>query len=302
MYPDILNPVELIDHTFLFIIGADLVILLGITLFMLYCVFRFHHSRHPEPDSTDYNLTLEIAWTVIPTILVMAMFYYGWSGFRAMRTVPPNALPIKVTGKMWSWQFEYENGKIHDEMVVPQGRPIKAIISSHDVLHSFYIPAFRLKMDAVPGMETIAWFIPERVGSFTIYCAEFCGDQHSSMISQVQVLSAEAYAAWLNTREQKFSGIEEGKRLTRVHGCLVCHSLDGSLMVGPGFKGLFGKETAVLKAGNELCIKEDEAHLLSSILDPEADIVKGFDPNMPKSEGLSADDAAKIVEFIKFLK
>jgi cytochrome c oxidase subunit 2 len=169
--------------------------------------------------------------------------FSGWSGLKPSERFRRSP-PVKAA-KMWSGALSMRTEKL---MTAGRaGKPVKVIISSEDVLHSFYVPAFRLKMDAVPGMDTYAWFKQDIIGSYTIYCAEYCGLKHSAMISEVQVLSPQEFESWYNAKDQHVSDLEAGKKLLRVQGCLSCHSLDGSPLVAPTFKGLFGKETVVEK-------------------------------------------------------
>ncbi|MBF0545465.1 MAG: cytochrome c oxidase subunit II [Candidatus Riflebacteria bacterium] len=302
MYPIFLSPGDQIDQTFLFIIGVSLVILLGLVLFTLFCLYKYHHSRNSQAEYIQGNLILEITWTVIPVLLVIPMFYFGWSGFKASRTVPKDAFPVTAIAKQWAWRFEYPNGKVYNELWVPQGKPIKVSIVSEDVLHSFYVPAFRIKRDAVPGMENFTWFRQDKIGTYTLYCAEYCGLQHSEMITQIAVLSPGEFENWYSKADTSLSIPERGLKALRMQGCLSCHSLDGTQLSAPTFKGLFGKETIVIKDGMEITVHEDITHLKSSILDPQMDIVKGFPPIMPTPKGLSNDDLDAMIEFIKTLR
>jgi cytochrome c oxidase subunit 2 len=168
------NFVEGVDLAFTIILGASIFFLIAITIVMIYFVLRYRKSRNPEASQIHGNNRLEIIWTVIPTILVLVMFYYGWMGYKPMREVPDDAIPIKVYGQMWSWSYEYENGKISDKLVVPLDKAVKLDLISRDVLHSFYIPAFRIKEDVVPGYENYMWFIAQEEGTYDVFCAEYC--------------------------------------------------------------------------------------------------------------------------------
>src|SRR4051812_47859860 len=151
---------QVIDPVFKFIFGASLVLLLGITVVMIYFVVRYHRSRSPKPTSpANGNLWLEIIWTGLPTLLVLAMFYYGWSGYLSLRNVPPGAMEITADARMWSWNFKYANGRTSNKLYVPAGKPIKVELASSDVLHGFYLPTFRVKRDVVPGMKNHVWFV-----------------------------------------------------------------------------------------------------------------------------------------------
>ena len=293
---------EAIDPIFIFIFGACLLLLIGITAAMAIFVIRYHRSRAPEPTSTvDGNHLLELIWIVLPTILVMAMFYYGWAGFMALRNVPKGALDVTATARMWSWNFAYPNGKTSPKLYVPVGKPVRVELASVDVIHGFFVPAFRVKRDVVPGMSNYVWFVAPKVGSYDIYCAVYCGTSHSSMISTVEALPEAEFTTWLQQAPAGGKGVD-AKALLEQNGCLGCHSLDGSQGAGPSFKGIFGRSTVVVTGGKERTIPADEAYLRRSITDPQADVVKGFQPIMPAFPDLKDDDMKVLIEYLKGIK
>ena len=268
-----------VDSVFLFIMGIAVTLLVGVTGVMIYFVIHYSRKRNPNPEDIEDNILLEVTWTVIPTILVLLIFYYGWTGFKHMRAVPENAMLVKVTARMWSWLFSYENGKQSDVLKVPLMRPVKLVMSSQDVIHSLFIPAFRIKEDAVPGRETHLWFLPDETGTFDLFCTEYCGVGHSSMITKVVVMTGPEFDAWYT---HAGNAGRHGIELLQEKGCLGCHSTDGSRKVGPTFKAIFGRKERVVTNGKEREITIDEAYLRQSVLDPQADIVKGYPPVMPK--------------------
>jgi cytochrome c oxidase subunit 2 len=236
-----------------------------------------------------------------------------------MRTVPPDAMPVKVTAREWSWTFDYENGKETNVLKVPIRRPIKLLITSADVLHSLYIPAYRIKEDCVPGMETHLWFLPDELGSYDLFCTEYCGVGHSSMITTVEVLSEKDFEAWYQGKEEikeataaqtGVTGVKgkeaphaAGSELLTVKGCLACHTTDGTPKIGPTFKGIFGKKETVVRDGKEREVVVDEAFIKQSILQPEIDRVKGFPPIMPSHKGVLTDvEIKEIIDYVKELK
>jgi cytochrome c oxidase subunit 2 len=297
----LLSTTDAVDPVFLFIFAACLVLLIGITLAMVWFVIRYHRSRAPEPTSQmEGSLWLEIVWTALPTLLVLAMFYYGWSGYLTLRSVPPGALQATAVARMWSWSFQYQNGKVSDKLFVPVGKPIQVNIESKDVLHGFYVPAFRIKRDAVPGMKNHVWFVAQRPGSYDIFCSQYCGSAHSSMISTVEAIPQAQFDAWL--KEGKGGAPHPGQALLEKHGCLGCHSLDGSKKVGPTLKGVFGSKVPVTKGGKQSVVLADEAYLRESILVPSAAIVEGFPPIMPVTSDLPEADLKAMVEYLKELK
>jgi cytochrome c oxidase subunit 2 len=192
------SSVQQVDTAFIVIIGISLVLLALITGVMIYFVIRYRRSRNPEPSDIRGDWRLEAAWTVIPALIALGMFYIGWDSYLGLRTVPKGALEVQVIGQQYSWVFIYPNEKVTvGELVVPGGKAVKLNIGSEDVLHSLYIPAFRVKVDAVPGMETYAWFQADRPGTFTILCAEFCGEAHADMTALLRIVPEEEYLAWL---------------------------------------------------------------------------------------------------------
>jgi cytochrome c oxidase subunit 2 len=293
-----------VDAVFIFIFGVTIFFLVGVTLVMVYFAYRYNRKRHPQPQpSPSHNFLLEFIWTAIPTLIFVAMFYYSWSGYLALRQVPLDAIPVKAIGRMWTWTFEYENGKTSDKLVVPVGRAVKVEIISTDVLHSFYVPAFRVKRDAVPGMNTYAWFRAPGPGSYDIFCAEFCGVGHSSMISTVEAVTEAEFNQWY--QEVKPVAVEDkaaGKDLLTRYGCLACHSLDGSKRIGPTFKGIYGRETVVIHQGREETITVDDGYLKRSIIQPQVDIVKGYPPVMQSFSDMPEKDIEDILGYLKTLE
>lgn len=295
---------EAIDPVFMFIFGACLVLLLGITVTMAAFVVRYHRSRAPQPTSqAEGNLWLEITWVVLPTMLVLAMFWYGWKEYLVLRAVPAGALPVTATARMWSWEFRYEGGKTSSKLYVPVGKPVRVELVSTDVIHGFFLPAFRVKRDVVPGMSNYAWFVATKPGSYDLFCSEYCGTQHSAMVTTVEALPEEQFAAWLAKGATDGGAAKiDGKKLAAEKGCLGCHSLDGSPGVGPSFKGIMGRSQLVVTKGAERTITVDDAYLKLSLVDPPADVAKGFQPIMPPFANLKKEELEALVEFIKAVK
>lgn len=301
----LITTTEAIDPVFMFLFGACLVLLLGITAAMAVFVVRYHRSRAPQPTSqVESNLWLEMVWTLLPTLLVLAMFWYGWKGYLVLRTVPKGALEVTATARMWSWSFAYANGTTSPRLYVPVGRPVRVNLVSSDVIHGFFLPAFRVKRDVVPGMPNHAWFVAARPGTYDLFCSQYCGTGHSAMITTVEALPPKAFVEWLEQAAggtEKRGGIDGGK-LAQEKGCLGCHSLDGSPGVGPGFKGIMGRRATVISSGVERTITVDETYLRQSILDPRADVVKGFQPIMPAFGDLTKEEVEALVEFLAGVK
>ncbi len=296
------NFVEGVDLSFYIILGISAFFLVGITATMIYFVIRYSRKKNPKATNIKGSNTLEIIWTVIPTILVLVMFYYGWVGYQPMRAKPENAITINAHGQMWSWSFEYEDGRRSEELVVPLNKPVILELISHDVLHSLYIPAFRIKEDLVPGRDNWMWFKAQEVGEFDILCAEYCGERHSYMLSKVRVLPEEEYETWYKEKLGK-SDDPPGLQILKQNACISCHSLDGSEIVGPTFKGLWGRNEVVSTDGKEREITVDRDYIVRSIYQPNADVVEGFNAGQMISYEniISEEQIDQIIEYLKTL-
>lgn len=302
MNPTLVTTTQAVDTAFYVIFAICAVMLAGIAVAMAWLVWRYNRKRQPVPLSQkDHNLWLEVTWTVIPTVLVMVMFWYGWEGYLSLRRIPDGALEIRGTARMWSWFFTYANGKSADKLYVPVGQPVKIRLESEDVLHSFYVPAFRVKRDTVPGMTTWVWFVAEQPGSYDLFCAEYCGVAHSAMVTTVEALPAAEFQAWLESGAT-LDPVEQGAILAQQHGCLGCHSVDGSARVGPTFKGLAGSSRPVVQGGKELTVTADTAYLVRSLRAPAAEVVVGYPPIMPGYAGLTDDEVTTLITWLETLR
>jgi cytochrome c oxidase subunit 2 len=295
---------EVVDQVFFYILAITVFLLGLITFLMVYFVIRYQRKRNPQPSDIHENTWLEIIWTVVPTLLVLTMFYYGLTGFNFLKKAPADALKVKVIARQWSWLFEYENGTKSTELKVPVGKPVKLSLTSQDVIHGFYAPAFRIKQDVVPGMTNTLWFQSTEVGTFDVFCTQYCGLQHATMVTKIKVLPVEEFNQWYQKGKEEIEaskGKPRGTQLYQEKGCMACHSIDGTPRVGPTLKGLFGKTITVMTDGKERNITADEAYLRKSILEPNADVVKGFPPVMPP-EKMTKDEIDKFIHYIKELK
>jgi cytochrome c oxidase subunit II len=199
MFSGVQSHALVVDDIAGFILWADIILFLIVVGAMFLFVFKYHKKRHPRAVNIHGNVPLEVMWTVIPVILVLYMFYLGWTGYIQTRIVPKDAMPVKVIGRQWSWSFEYANGKTSDSMYVPLGRPIKCLITSVDVIHGFYIPSFREKQDALPGRVRFLMLYPEQVGNYEITCSQYCGLNHALMETRLVVLPVDKFNRWLNS-------------------------------------------------------------------------------------------------------
>jgi len=315
----------LYDYIFYFSAAAFIAVIGAIVYFLIR-----YNRRRSNPELTPYiegHPILETSVMVLLFVVVMAIFYIGWRDYRVMLKTPPHSMEVNITGRQWLWDIEYPNGRhLTNELVVPKGKPVKLIMTSADVLHSFFIPDFRLKRDIVPGTYVTLWFNATQTGEHQVFCAEYCGTSHSGMLAKVRVMEEEEYARWMNTWEwEKQLGIstavaaspsgsapgkpgepvaalspaERGQKLSSEKGCTACHTSTGAKLVGPSFKGIFGHEVE-LENGQK--VLADENYLRESIVEPNAKMVKGYQPLMPTFKGtLTDDEITSLIAYIKSL-
>lgn len=296
-----------VDNLFYFIFwlsGIFFAVLIAVTIYLLIKYKKSDSNPLPTPSPT-HNTKMELAWSIIPFILVMIIFAWGYVGWMETSIAPKGAKEIYVTGRKWFWEFNYpkEDLKVSHEMVIPVNTPIKLIMTSKDVIHSFFIPNARAKRDVLPNRYTTYWFEATEKGSFQIFCTEYCGDQHSTMLATLHVLSQEEYDEWVEKEKFGNDGLALdvlGKKLYSSQGCSGCHSIDGNNGVGPTWKGVYG-ETRVLVDGSSVVM--DENYIRESILQPGAKVAKGFAPVMPSYAGSLKDkEISALIEYIKSLK
>lgn len=292
------------DILFYVIFWLSVALMVGLILFGFFFIISGKRIKKNQlaTKQITHNIKLEIIWTIIPTIIVMIIFVWGFKEYLVMRTIQPNSLEIYVTGKKWFWEFTYPNGKkTIDELVIPVNQPIKLIMSSYDVLHSFYLPNLRVKRDVIPNRYTILSFEATKLGNYNIFCTEYCGDQHSKMIGVLKVVDDQDYTSFL--KEVDFDDTiplsESGKKIYVKKGCNACHSIDGSNMVGPTWKNLYNKNRNFTDGTSA---KADEVYLKESIFYPQRKIVNGYQPVMPSYQGLLVDkEIEALIEYIKEL-
>lgn len=304
-----------VDAVFFFILVLCVAFLIFITSALIYFVIRYNRKRHPRGKDIEGNFWLEFAWTAIPTVIFVLMFVYGWTNYRYMREVPREAMVIEVTGRQWAWTFKYPNGKQTSELLLAVDRPVKLELHSLDVIHGFFIAAFRIKQDVVPGKVNYTWFAPTQLGSFDIECTVICGASHAIMNSKAIVLPVSEFEQWyfsdasaLPARPAAKPGPAADRSAAAAiaildqKACSACHSTDGSPMVGPTLRGLYGKKGVVVDAGgSEREVTVDEAYLLRAIRDPASEIAKGYPPAMPATP-MQESEIRQLVAFIKTLQ
>lgn len=314
-----------VDNLFGFIWGLSFLLGLSVVIPMLWAIWRFHGSRGHKALPTKDNHLLELTYTVLPMIPIVVMFVWGFDAFMKGTIAPENSIRVRASARQWAWSFKYPNGfTSDDELIVPVNQSVQVVLSSSDVLHSFFVPEFRVKRDAVPGMFSTTWFRATKEGTYQIYCAEYCAAPeeaegapvaaappggvtpiresekgHAGMRGIVRVVSAEEYAR-LTTPQAIDPTPENGMRLFASKGCNSCHSIDGSRLVGPSMKGLFGRSESLADGS---AVDVDENYLRESLLVPGAKVVAGYPPVMPAFKGLLSDpEVEAITEYIKTLK
>lgn len=306
MFEELSNFNQGVDLAFVIIIGISLFFLVALTGIMIFFAVKYSRKRNPVPTQIEESTKLEVLWIVIPTILVLLMFYYGWIAFSPMRNVPADAMVVKTTAKMWDWVFEYETGKKSKDLVVPVNKAVKLDMYSDDVIHNLFIPAFRVKEDIVPNQENYMWFEAKKVGEYDLYCAEYCGLQHAYMTSTVKVVSEADYQKWVNDVTKEANPEDHpGYQVLKKNACITCHSLDGKAIIAPSFKGLYGKQQAVVdESGNESSITVDDEYIKKSIYEPNAQVPKGLNKGIMQSyTGVVSDEETElIIEFLKTVK
>ncbi len=215
MIADASNFVQSVDSTFIFIVSVCVFFLVLITVLMITFVIKYNRKRNKKAVNIHGSVPLEITWTVVPTLLVLVMFWLGWTGYLQMVDAPKNSMIVDVYAQMWRWSYKYANGVETDTLYVPLDQPVKVMLHSRDVDHSFYVPAFKMKKDVIPGRVNTAWFNPERLGTYEVMCAEYCGLRHSYMYSAVVVMPKEKYKTWMAEQVQKHSSDTDSTKSTK---------------------------------------------------------------------------------------
>ncbi len=283
-------------YLFLVALTGFFTIVIGAAAIFFLIKYR-RRSLGEIPEQIEGDMRLEITWTVIPFLISMFIFAWGAKLYYQMYTDPKDALEIFITGKQWMWRAQHPDGQREiNELHVPLGRRIKLTMTSEDVIHSYYIPAFRTKTDVVPGRYTSSWFTPTKTGEFHLFCAEYCGTQHSGMIGKVVVMDYPDYQAWLSGIPRDKSPAEAGEQLFVNLACNNCH-LATDTGRGPSLQNLFGTE---VRLNDGSTVKFDETYIRESILRPGAKIVAGYQNDMPTFQGLlSEEQVAMIIAYIK---
>jgi cytochrome c oxidase subunit 2 len=289
-----------VDALYFFLVAVSTFFSMLIAGLLLVFVVRYRRRRPGElPPPIHGSVALELVWTVIPLIIALGTFVWGADVFVYERRVPPGAMEVFVVGKRWMWKTQHMTGQREiNELHVPIGMPVKLTMTSEDVIHSFFIPAFRVKQDAVPGRYTTAWFEATAAGTYHLFCAEYCGTKHSQMIGSIHVMEPAAFQTWL-AGGATGSPAQEGEKLFQSLACITCHRAD-SLGRGPRLEGLFGR-TVRLSTGET--IVADAEYIRESILNPTAKVVDGYQPIMPTFQGLVTEEGVmQLIAYIQSLQ
>jgi cytochrome c oxidase subunit 2 len=288
-----------VDALYFFLIGVSVFFSLLIAGLVIFFAVKYHRrsDSDPVPRPSTGGTALEIVWSVIPLGISMVIFGWGASLFFTINRPPDDALEVYVVAKQWMWKLQHMEGQREiNELHIPLGRAVRLKMTSEDVIHSFYVPAFRTKQDVLPGRYTQTWFHPTKPGKYHLFCAEYCGTKHSGMIGWVYVMEPTEYQAWLSGGTGEGSLASRGDKLFQDLACTNCHKNDGSGR-GPSLEGLFGKNIEI-EGGQKVTV--DDEYLRESILSPQAKIAAGYQPIMPTFQGLVTEDQLlQLIEYIK---
>ncbi len=287
-----------VDGLYLFLVGLTLVFSVGIALGIVILAWRYRHEKHPKPVQVEGSLALELTWTIIPLGITMVIFIWAAAIYFYETRPPKDSMEVYVVAKQWMWKFEHVEGQREINVLhVPVGRDVRMIMTSQDVIHSFYVPAFRAKADVLPGRYTSVWFRPTKPGTYHLFCAEYCGTQHSGMIGQVVVMDLKDYQQWAQLGTDG-SLASRGEKNFQQYGCAMCHRADTQGR-GPNLVGLYG-HPVLLDDGRT--VTADESYIRESITNPGAKIASGFKNIMPTFDGqISEDEMVALVAYVKAL-
>ena len=291
-----------VDALYFYLSGVTLFFALLISAVLIFFVIRYRRRTPYEiPRPVAGSHKLETLWTIIPFIIAMTMFGWGAQVYFEQYKAPANAMEVYVVGKQWMWKIQHATGQREiNQLHVPVGRKVRLIMTSEDVIHDFFVPAFRTKADVVPGKYTMLWFEATKPGTYHLFCAEYCGMNHSGMIGSVIVMEPREFDNWLSGNTGSMTPAAAGQQLYQTLGCASCHGANGEGGRGPALVGIFGKDTPLQ---NGQSVRVDEPYLRESILNPQAKMVVGFGPIMPTFQGqVSEEQLVQLMAFIKSLQ
>jgi cytochrome c oxidase subunit II len=298
--PTASNEAHKIDLLYFFISAVTIVMTALIFAAVIFLAYKYRRSANPVPTQIEGSTGLELTWSIVPFLVMLVMFAWGAQLYYAAQNPPKDAMEVFVTGKQWMWKIQYPNGgKEINALHVPVGQPVKLTMASEDVIHSFSIPAFRVRHDVVPGHYDSIWFTPTKPGHYHLFCTEYCGNQHANMVGWVDVLDQRAYSNWASGGGAQGTLAEQGQQQFAQQGCATCHLLDQQGRC-PNLRGLYNKP---VQLANGQTVIANDAYIRESILEPNAKIVAGFEPNiMPNFKGqVSEEGVIQLIAYIKSL-
>lgn len=288
-----------VDAFYLFLVLITTFFSLLIAVLILFFIVKYRQSPDRKAVQIHGSTLLEIIWTVIPLGISMVIFVWGAVLYYHIQNPPNNSLEIYGVAKQWMWKFQHPGGQREiNSLHVPTGRPVKVTLISQDVIHDFFVPAFRVKQDVLPNRYVVSWFTPTKPGTYHLFCSQYCGTNHSAMIGEVVVMQPEDYAEWLASGKAEGSLASQGEKLFQEFSCTTCHRPDSGAR-GPNLQGLYGRPVRL--TDNRVVVADDN-YIRESILNPNAKVVAGFQPIMPTFQGVVSEEGLiQITEYIKHM-
>jgi cytochrome c oxidase subunit 2 len=289
-----------VDALYIFLIAVTSAVTLVVLCLIVIFIFKYRHSKHPVADQVKGSVPLELTWSLVPLGFFMIFFLWGATIYVAEASPPSDSLQIYVVAKQWMWKIQHEEGQREINMLhVPVNRDIRLTMISQDVIHSFWVPEFRIKTDVLPGRYTTLWFRANKPGTYNLFCSEFCGTMHSGMIGKVVVMDPAKFQAWLTGGGEMGSFAANGQKLFQEMGCTDCHRFDTQGR-GPNLAGVYGKPVLLTDGST---VMADDAYVRESILNPGAQVVAGFKPIMPSFQGIVTEDQLlSLIAYVKSLE
>jgi cytochrome c oxidase subunit 2 len=294
-----------VDDIFNAMFWFSVVFTVVITGAVLYFIVKYKRKKGDVLETPGNYTVLEITWTVIPILFIVVLFHVGFKGYINQAVAYENSMEVRVRGTRWKWEFEYPNGmRENGVLMLPANKPVKLILSSDDVIHSFFVPGARLKKDAVPGLYSTVAFLPDQLGDMQVFCAEYCGTSHSAMLATIHVVPQQQFDDYMKEGPQKppeLTNEQWGEKLFLQNNCNTCHSRDGSRSPGPTFKGVYGRHE-MMGTPSGMAVDIDDAYLKESIQKPQAKIVLGYTTVQMPQFSLSDRQVDALIAYLKTIK
>jgi cytochrome c oxidase subunit 2 len=299
LFPDQASTVApAVDHLYFFIVGTTVAVSTIVAVLVIYFAIRYRRRGNEIPEQIEGSMPWEVSWTAIPMVIVLLIFVWSAKVYFNIVRPPDDALEVYVTGRQWMWKLQHPDGQREiNELHIPVGKPVKLILASEDVIHSFFVPDFRTKQDAIPGRYTYVWFQATKPGRYRIYCAEYCGTDHSKMIGWVVAQDPSEYEQWLSSRADRSLALRGRQRFLQFQ-CVGCHTGDHAAKA-PNLDAIYNR---IVQLEGGQTVLADDNYLRESILNPRAKIVAGYQPIMPTFQGIQEEELLELLAFIKALK